>query len=626
MLLCAYLLAPLVAFLTHLGRGTWSGITAGSTVDALVVSLATATIATAVLAVTGTPLAWWLSRRRSRWSEGVAVLVQLPLALPPLVSGILILLLVGPYTTLGRLTGGRLTDSLAGIVLAQMFVSAPFLIVAARSAFAAVDPDMDAVAATLGHGPGARFRRVGLPVGWPGIRAGLLLAWLRAFGEFGATIMVAYHPSALPVATFVAFTGSGLEATLPLVVPALAAAAAVLGIAYALPARPVARREAPAAAPRPPGGGGVAAPAGTRRAPPPLAFRLDRRVGAFTLQVAHRGGGRVALLGPSGAGKSMTLRLLAGLDGADSAAVALGGADLAAVPAERRPVGYVPQGQSLLPHLVAWRQATFAVGADAGVARWWLERLGLGGLEQRLPAELSGGQRQRLAVARALAHEPALLLLDEPSSALDAPTRGRLRRDLRRLQADTGVASVVVTHDPHEAALLADEVIVMDDGAVLQAGPVAAVYGRPASARVAGILGVANVSDATAAGSGRLAWSGLELPVAGLDLAPGTPVTWSVRPEGVAVGPAGDGIAATVLDVVDLGGETELELDVGGAVLLARRPSGRGLPLRVGDPCSVRLLEGLVWAWERERVSAEPGPAPPGGRPARTGGPTAPGS
>src|SRR5208283_5377263 len=135
-------------------------------------------------------------------------------AMPPLAGGILLLFLVGPYTPLGRLTGGALTDSFTGVVLAQTFVAAPFLIVAARSAFAAVDPSLEGVAATLGHRPWARFWRVSLPVAWPGIRPGLFLAWVRAFGEFGATAMVAYHPYSLPVFTYVQFGSTGLADTL----------------------------------------------------------------------------------------------------------------------------------------------------------------------------------------------------------------------------------------------------------------------------------------------------------------------------------------------------------------------------------------------------------------------------
>ena len=126
---------------------------------------------------------------------------MLPLALPPVMSGILLIYMVGPYTTLGRLFHRRLTGSVAGIVLAQVFVSAPFLVIAARSAFAAVDPALEDAGRHPRPRSLARFLRVSLPVAAAGIRAGLLLTWLRAIGEYGATVLLTYHPYSLPVYT-----------------------------------------------------------------------------------------------------------------------------------------------------------------------------------------------------------------------------------------------------------------------------------------------------------------------------------------------------------------------------------------------------------------------------------------
>src|SRR5581483_5495349 len=136
----------------------------------------------------------------------------------------------------------------------------------------------------------------------------------------------------------------------------------------------------------------------------------------------------------SGAGKSLTLRLLAGTLRPDDATITLGDRRLDGLVPERRDVGYVPQDYALFPHLDVWRQLTFAPDADHGLARYWLARLGLTGLQNRFPRELSGGQRQRVALGRALARTPGLLLLDEPLSALDAPVRAELRRELRALQ------------------------------------------------------------------------------------------------------------------------------------------------------------------------------------------------
>ncbi len=192
-----------------------------------------------MVAVLGVPLAWLLAQNRGPMWDVIGVAVQLPLALPPLMGGILLIQIVGPYTFLGRLFGGNLTDTRTAIVLAQTFVSAPFLVISARSAFATVDPGLIDVAATLGHGGWSRFRRVSLPVAAPGIRAGLLLTWLRAFGEFGATIILAYHPYSLPVFTFVQFSSTGLPSSLPPTGVAIGAAALVLALTAWRPGRAV---------------------------------------------------------------------------------------------------------------------------------------------------------------------------------------------------------------------------------------------------------------------------------------------------------------------------------------------------------------------------------------------------
>ncbi|MGH9083264.1 MAG: molybdate ABC transporter permease subunit, partial [Acidimicrobiales bacterium] len=209
-----YLTVPIVAFAVRLAATGQRGFHDPGIFEALGVSVECATISAALIATFGVPLAFVLARSRSRLGSVVGVVVQLPLAVPPVMGGILLVYLVGPYTFLGRLFGGHLTDSLAGIVLAQTFVAAPFLVVAARSAFASIDPGLTDVAATLGHGEVGRFLRVAVPVAAPGIWAGLALSWLRAFGEYGATVVLAYHPTSLPVDTFTEFSAGGLPGTM----------------------------------------------------------------------------------------------------------------------------------------------------------------------------------------------------------------------------------------------------------------------------------------------------------------------------------------------------------------------------------------------------------------------------
>src|SRR5579875_131091 len=198
-LLALYLLAPIVAFLARLHSGVSAAPGVGG---ALLTSLLTATVSAALIALLGVPLAYLLAHARGPLARVALALVSLPLALPPLMSGLLLLYVLGPYTALGEAFHGQLTDTRVAIVLAQTFVAAPFLVLAARAAFAAVDPALEDMARALGHGRASRFWHVAVPAALPGIGAGVLLAWLRSFGEFGATVILAYHPYSLPVFTF----------------------------------------------------------------------------------------------------------------------------------------------------------------------------------------------------------------------------------------------------------------------------------------------------------------------------------------------------------------------------------------------------------------------------------------
>jgi ABC-type Fe3+/spermidine/putrescine transport system ATPase subunit/ABC-type sulfate transport system permease component len=581
-LLALYLLVPIVAFVVRLAGGAPASPGLGS---ALATSLFTATIATAVIVVMGTPLAYLLAGRRGVGGRVLLALVALPLALPTLMSGILLLYVVGPFTIPGELFGGKLTDTRAGIVLAQIFVAAPFLIIAARAAFLALDPALEELAATLGHGRVARFARVAVPAALPGIAAGILLTWLRAFAEFGATVILAYHPFSLPVFTFVQFDETGLPGTmLPIAAALLAALALLLLAQLPIPRR---RRRRVLAAPSVPV---------IPDSPAVLDFAFSKRLGSFALEIAHAAQSpRLALLGPSGAGKTLTLRLLAGLTAGEGGHVLAGSRILDGVPAERRRIAYVPQQPALLPRRTVWQQVTFGVGSKPELAAWWLQQLGLQGLEERYPEELSGGQQRRVSLARALAVEPRVLLLDEPFSGLDAPVADRLRRELRRLQREAGLCTVIVTHDPEEAALLADEIIVLDDGRVLQAGQRAQVFEAPSSPEVAGLLGIANARHGVAVAGEAIRSGGAEIQTSASGLVEGSEVVWCVRPERISVDPAG-GYEAALLDDVDLGSTRELTVALAGSLELTVRTPSR-IELTIGERLRLEIPPEAVTVW-----------------------------
>ena len=272
----------------------------------------------------------------------------------------------------------------------------------------------------------------------------------------------------------------------------------------------------------------------------------------FTLDVAWSAGSGVAVLfGPSGAGKTLTLQCLAGLLRPTAGRIVVDGRvffDSAAgvnLPAQARRIGYVFQGYALFPHLSVAENVGFGLRdrpraeREARTAEV-LGGLGLADLGARSPRELSGGQRQRVALGRALAIDPALLLLDEPLSALDAPLRRTLRDELRTLLHDWRTAAVVVTHDFTEAYRLADRIVVYDAGRVVQAAPRSELLWQPASESVARIMGVRNVLHGTVVKATpdriQLRWRGQLLeavnsPSRSYLPAADSPIAFFVRPE-----------------------------------------------------------------------------------------------
>jgi molybdate/tungstate transport system permease protein len=215
-----FLAAPVVALAFNLSLSDL-GITYRDpqTKAAVLTSLITATISTCLVGGLGVPLAYMLARFHFPGRTLISVVIFLPLVLPPVSAGILLLILYGPYGSLGALLSSHavtLVDTAAGIVLAQTFVSAPFVIVTARSAFEGIEREYEEAAASMGANRWQMFWHVALPMARGGIVAGLILGWMRALGEFGATVILAYHPYSLPVLNYVNLSSTGLSQALPL--------------------------------------------------------------------------------------------------------------------------------------------------------------------------------------------------------------------------------------------------------------------------------------------------------------------------------------------------------------------------------------------------------------------------
>jgi molybdate transport system ATP-binding protein len=342
-----------------------------------------------------------------------------------------------------------------------------------------------------------------------------------------------------------------------------------------------------------------------------LDAQVTRTLGAFELdlELHARPGEVVALLGPNGSGKSTAFRCLAGLLALDAGRIELDGECLddpvsgVFVPPERRPVAVVFQNYLLFPNLSALENVAFGLRAR-GVARnaarkqaaAWLERVGLSDHAAYRPGALSGGQAQRVALARALATEPRLLLLDEPLAALDAGTRSDVRRDLRRHLSTFDGIRLLVTHDPVDAYALADRVVILDAGRVVQSGTIADVTARPRSRYIADLVGVNLLTGtghgatmATATGAHIVAADPIEGPAFAV-IQPHAVALYRVPPEGSPR----NVWAATVADIdrqadrvrVRLNGPVPLVAEITPAALDV-------LALHPGDPiwASVKATE-----------------------------------
>ncbi|WP_167150082.1 ABC transporter permease [Actinomyces sp. ZJ308] len=521
---CAIIL-PIVGMGTRVSWGQLPQLLATpSARAALWLSLRTCLASTAACVVLGVPLALLLSRS---W-PGVRlarVLAVLPMTMPPVVAGIALLSTLGNRGILGaqlRQWGLPVAFSTTAVVIAQVFVSMPFLVVTLEAALRSRDGRAETVARSLGAGPWRVLVRVTLPLAAPALARGTALALGRSLGEFGATI---------------AFAGSkeGVTRTMPLAIylerekdtaTSLALAAVLIGLSFLIvgattvdwsrlagslrPAPVDGSEGVPPSAPAADSDGAAAGSAGPRSSAPAggtgrgqalrVAFELEARDVVVDLEV---GAGRtVALIGPNGSGKSTVCSVVAGLLDAERGRVVLGGRVLDGpgrfVRAGRRRVALLSQDPGVFTHMSVLGNVVFALrcqgvgrGEAARRARAELAAVGAAHLASRSGGALSGGQAARVALARELATGPRLLVLDEPMSALDVTARQEMRRLVARRCAEEGLTLLLVTHDVLDLTALAEDVVVLDRGRVVEQGPTARILSAPRSDFVARLTGTA---------------------------------------------------------------------------------------------------------------------------------------
>ena len=509
-----FLFLPL-AFM--LGRVNWA--TLGATLatpeaaSALGLSMRTCLMALGVDLLLGVPAALVLSRSW-RGVRAARILVALPLSLPPVVAGIALLAAFGRRSTLGALLSGAGLDiafTTTAVVIAQVFVSLPFLIVTLESALRAREQGLDEMASSLGASPSRVFWQITLPTVLPGLGRGAALALARCLGEFGATLTFAGSMQGvtrtMPLQIYLA-RESDADLALALGVVLLGVAAAVVAltetpwgrIASLIRSTRLGRAAAPGApsAPSSEASTALAGDAG-EGADVRVAGTIAER--GWKVDAELRPGLVTAVVGHNGAGKSTLAQVIAGTLRLDQGSARIGErvVDDAAtfVPARRRGVAMVSQAPRIFTHMSVLANVAFplrvrGVGrAEARAAALeQLRAVGIDDLAHKRASDLSGGQAARVAIARALVFRPEVLILDEPTAALDVEATTQVSSVLRQRLTGAGITTLLVSHDIAEVLALASHMIVMGDGRVVEEGEPARVLASPQSvfaARLAGL-------------------------------------------------------------------------------------------------------------------------------------------
>jgi len=336
---------------------------------------------------------------------------------------------------------------------------------------------------------------------------------------------------------------------------------------------------------------------------------LGRKFGDFVavhdMSLSVDRGEFISFLGPSGCGKTTTLQMVAGLLPPTSGKIFLDGVDITATPPNQRGLGIVFQSYALFPHMTATENVSFGLEMR-GVAkaerlercRAALEQVRLGEFSERYPKELSGGQRQRVALARALVIEPPVLLLDEPLSNLDAKLREEMRIELRMLQQDIGVTTILVTHDQEEALSMSDRIVVMQQGEVSQIAAPLELYERPASTFVSRFVGKTNLFQGQISGSNEVSVNDARVIVNTGSQALGAIVQLSIRPEKFHLSDDNSGHKVHIETAIFLGASWLYQVNGSLGELFVTQPNTGSAQYAKGDTAWLSWQEGSLTLFE----------------------------
>ncbi|MFN7516763.1 MAG: molybdate ABC transporter permease subunit [Dolichospermum sp.] len=478
------------------------------------ISLKTALLATFITFFLGISAAYWMLGYRGKGKSLIEGIFVAPLILPPTVVGFLLLIFFGKNGPVGKLLepyNTTIVFTWYGAAIAATVVSFPLMYKTALGAFSQIDANLLRVARTLGAKELTIFWRISLPLAFPGIIAATTLAFARALGEFGATLMLAGNipgqTQTIPMAIYFAVeSGSINEAWFwSIAIMIISLSGIILGnfwqeISYKSKSTKISKNSIELA--------NKSSLLLEDSASKGLFLNIKKRLPNFHLQIAFNTDDQpLGLLGGSGAGKSMILRCLAGIETPNKGRIVLNNRVLfdsenkIDIPIYQRRIGFLFQNYALFPHLTVAQNIAFGIPKYIDTkteVEKQLIAMKLQGFGNRYPHQLSGGQQQRVALARALASNPEALLLDEPFSALDTHLRSQLEQQVTEILADYSGVTLFVTHNMEEAYRLCPNLLVLEQGKAAHYGSKYEIFQHPASVNVAQLTGCKNFSRANA--------------------------------------------------------------------------------------------------------------------------------